>query len=75
MAAWEPFLKNGVRRTSRRPFPRDITIYNNREQHCLQSDSEPTCYNQVCQSYANITLIFPPFFAHFGTFSVITLVL
>ena len=45
------------------------------KQHCIQSDGEPRCYNQVCQSYANITLIFPPVFAHFGTFSVITLVL
>ena len=35
------------------------------KQHCPQSDGEPRCYNQVCQSYANIKLIFPPFFCAF----------
>ena len=63
--AGRSFLKNGVRRTSKWPFSRDITIHNDGEQYCLQSDGEPKCYNQVRQSYANITLIFPLFLCAF----------
>ena len=74
MAARRGFLKNRVRRMCRWPFSLDIMFYNDRERHRLQSDGEGKHYKQVCYSYANIKPIFPMFYAHFSTFSVITLV-
>ena len=54
------------------PFPLDIMLYNDSERHCIQYGCEGKCYKQVC-SNANIKCIFPSCYAHFGTFSVITL--
>ena len=47
--------KKGVRCTSRWPFSRDLSFYNNGEQCRLPSDSELKCYKQVCELFKHYT--------------------
>ena len=47
MAAGRYFLKNGVSRTSRWPFPSNVILYNDGKRRRPQSDREPKRYNQV----------------------------